>query len=167
MPKVRRCRYDTCKRLVTYPKHYCNEHKQYETEYQAKRNQARHKYLKRYNKVKRNRDSASRERYSFYHSRTWSALRQATLEQDYYLCQYCKAIGITTPNSRTVDHVVPIEYDNELKDNLTNLATICRSCHKLKTDWEQNYYGTGQNHKLKNVLEIKDVKKVSKMMREK
>ncbi|ANZ59334.1 HNH endonuclease [Fructilactobacillus lindneri] len=164
MPKVRRCRYELCNRLVPYPNHYCNEHKQYEAEYQSKRNKARQRYLQRYNKVKRNRDNDSKQRYQFYRSRQWASLRAAVLERDYYLCQYCLAIGHTTPNSRTVDHIVPIEYDDTLKDDINNLAVTCRKCHKEKTDWEQKFYGTGQKNQLKEKPEIKDVEQIVKLM---
>lgn len=167
MPKVRRCRYELCKRLVPYPNHYCNEHKQYEAEYQAKRNKARQQYLQRYNKVKRNRDNDSKQRYQFYRSRQWVSLRAAVLERDYYLCQYCLAIGHTTPNSRTVDHIRPVEAFPDDKDNIKNLATICRKCHKKKTDWEQKFYGTGNGNTLKDVEPITDINRIVLMMNRK
>ena len=64
----------------------------------------------------------------------------------------------------TIDHIVPIEYDGTLKDDINNLAVTCRECHKKKTDWEQQFYGTGQKNKLKEKTEIKDVKQIVKLM---
>lgn len=165
MPKVRRCRYELCKRLVPYPNHYCNEHKQYEAEYQAKRNKARQQYLQRYNKVKRNRDNDSKQRYQFYRSRQWASLRAAVLERDYYLCQYCLAIGHTTPNSRTVDHIRPVEAFPDDKDNIKNLATICRKCHYKKTEFEQEYYGCGQGNILTGAKPIDSINELALIMR--
>ena len=37
---------------------------------------------------------------------------------------------------------------------------ICSKCHRLKTDWEQGYYGTGQGNELQNVTPINDVSSI-------
>ncbi|MEL5725253.1 HNH endonuclease [Lactiplantibacillus pentosus] len=93
-----------------------------------------------------------------------SHLRQQVLERDHYLCAYCKSQGVITP-AKTVDHVVPIEFDETLKANIDNLAVICGSCHRAKTDWEQSYYGTGQGNELqRQVDEITDVSTINVLM---
>ncbi|USS86483.1 HNH endonuclease [Fructilactobacillus cliffordii] len=165
MPRVSRCRAVACNKLVPYPKHFCDKHRSQEAEYQAKQNKARKQYFERYNKVNRNRDEQTHKRYNFYRTKQWADLRKQVLSRDYYTCQYCKADGKLTPNSRTVDHVVPIEVDSNLRAEASNLATICRACHKLKTDWEQNYYGTGKNNQLKIVPEIKNIECINKKMK--
>jgi 5-methylcytosine-specific restriction endonuclease McrA len=73
--------------------------------------------------------------------------------------------GLITP-AKTVDHIVPIEFDETLKANIANLAVICVSCHRAKTDWEQSYYGTGQGNELQSVTPINDVSSIVVLMNE-
>lgn len=49
----------------------------------------------------------------------------------------------------------------------SNLATICNKCHRLKTKWEQKYYGTGQGMETKNVPEISEISKIVLLMHQK
>ena len=79
------------------------------------------------------------------------------------MCAYCRVQGIITA-AKTVDHIVPIEYDQAIKANVDNLAVICGKCHRLKTDWEQTYYGTGQGNELRQVAEITDVSAINVLM---
>ncbi|MBU5275377.1 HNH endonuclease [Levilactobacillus brevis] len=163
MPRVRRCRQPGCHAMVNFPDHYCKQHYEHEAEYLASRERwarshDKH-YMHKYNTITRNRDDSKRQQYNFYRTRQWSHLRQQVLERDHYLCAYCKVQGIITP-ATTVDHIVPIEYDQALKANVDNLAIICGKCHRMKTDWEQSYYGMGQGNHIKKVPEIKDVQSV-------
>lgn len=168
MPRVRRCRQQGCHAMVNFPHHYCTNHFEQEAEYLANRQRwARSReqgYQHRYNTVTRNRSKNKTEQYNFYRSREWTRLRRLVLERDHYLCQYCQAINIVTP-AKTVDHIVPVEFDSALKSDLNNLAVTCYMCHRLKTDWEQDYYGTGQGNKLKNVPKITEKNLVAKMIR--
>lgn len=168
MPRVRRCRQHGCHLMVEYPKHYCKRHFEHEAEYLASRQKwARSRdqqYQRKYNTVTRNRSEHKSKQYNFYRSRQWSRLRHNILERDNYLCKYCGAINIVTP-AKTVDHIVPIEYDASLRDDPSNLAVICYSCHRAKTDWEQAYYGTGQGNTLKKVPEIKNINQVIRQMK--
>lgn len=163
MPRVRRCRQPGCHAMVQLPNHYCTEHFEHEAEYLANRQRwARSNsraYSHHYNQVTRNRTMDKIEQYQFYRSRQWQVLRRQALDRDYFVCQYCGR-----PDSKTVDHVVPIEYDPSLKASLDNLATTCSRCHRLKTDWEQDYYGTGQHGELKAIEEIHDVDKIKHML---
>ena len=149
--------------MVQLPDHYCAKHHEHEAEYLANRQRwARShskQYQRKYNTVTRYRNDAKSKQYQFYRSRQWQRLRQQVLDRDHYVCQYCGQ-----PNSRTVDHVVPIEYDEKLKDHLDNLATICRKCHRLKTDWEQSWYGTGISNQRKQVAELRDVLSIKYLM---
>lgn len=168
MPRVRRCRQQGCHLMVEYPNHYCRRHFEHEAEYLASRQKwarsRERQYQRKYNTVSRNRSERKSEQYNFYRSRQWSRLRQIVLDRDHYLCRYCGAINIVT-SAKTVDHIVPIEYNASLRDDLNNLAVICYKCHRLKTDWEQEYYGTGQGNRLKNVPEVKNINQVVRQMK--
>ncbi|KRL02512.1 HNH endonuclease [Liquorilactobacillus capillatus] len=172
MPRVRRCRYPSCHAMVEFPNHYCSEHFEHEAEYVASRqkwtnsNKSKAQSHK-YNTVTRNRSETKREQYNFYRTRQWSHLRQQVLDRDHYLCQYCRAISKLTPNSKTVDHVVPVEARPNSKADINNLAVICRQCHHKKTDWERKYYGTGDGNTLKDVEPITDINRIVLMMNRK
>ena len=164
MPRYRRCRYPGCHAMVQLPDHYCATHHDHEAEYLANRQRwARShskQYQRKYNHVTRYRSDIKNEQYSFYRTRTWVTLRQQVLDRDHYVCCYCGQ-----PNSKTVDHIVPIEFDPTRKASIDNLATICRRCHRAKTQWEQSYYGTGQGHHRQDVPEIRDISKISRLMK--
>lgn len=163
MPRFRRCRQANCHAMVQYPNHYCKQHFNHEAEYLANRQRWARSHLScyqnKYNHVTRNRNASKSEQYRFYHTKTWSTLRQQVLSRDHFVCQYCGR-----PNSKTVDHIVPFEYDPARKADITNLTVICAQCHRQKTDWEQLYYGTGQGHELKHVAEISSVTEVKRLM---
>lgn len=144
MPMVRRCKADGCRTLVERPAHYCTAHKDMEA-------QERERYSRtRYNKRVRNRDDETKERYAFYRSRTWSSIRKIALERDNYLCQYCLALDVVTPDARIGDHVTPVEIAPELKTDVSNIVATCRSCDNTKRTLEQEIYGTGQNRTKQN-----------------
>lgn len=138
MPMVRRCKADGCRELVERPAHYCAAH------HSIKEERETHSRT-RYNKRIRNRDDESRERYAFYRSKTWSSIRKIVLNRDNYLCQYCLALGVVTPDARIGDHVTPVEIAPELKTEISNVVATCRSCDNIKRALEQKIYGTGQN----------------------
>lgn len=163
MPCVRRCRYPGCHAMVKLPHHYCAKHFEHEAEYLANRKRWARSHAKnyqhKYNTHTRNRNATKHSQYEFYRSRQWQSLRQQALDRDHYICCYCGQ-----PNSNTVDHIVPIEYDQSLMTDMDNLATICRKCHRLKTDWEHAYYGTGIGNHRKQVDELHDVNVISHFM---
>lgn len=163
MPRIQRCKVAGCHALIDRDSLCCDKHKAQEQELRAKRE----RYSRsRYNKYKRNQDEDKKEQYSFYRSKVWSSLRLNCLKRDNYICLYCLAQGRVTPNSKTADHIVPIEFNPALKAELKNLATACRECHNLKTIWEQKYYGTGQNNEIKkDAKEIHDIKIISNLIR--
>lgn len=163
MPAVQRCKYKGCHALVGRPTLCCAKHKQYEQELKEQRE----RYSRsRYNKYTRNQNEQKKEQYNFYRKkRLWGNLRLACLKRDNYICLYCLAIGKITADSKTADHVVPIEANPKLKTELSNLATSCKNCHNLKTIWEREYYGTGQENQLTNAKEITDIKIISNLMR--
>lgn len=64
----------------------------------------------------------------------WTKLRLVALARDMFLCQMCKAEGRTTP-AKEVDHVVPKAKGGT--DALINLQSLCRPCHRQKTDRDE------------------------------
>ncbi|MCC4323663.1 HNH endonuclease [Limosilactobacillus reuteri] len=164
MPRYRRCRQPNCHAMVQFPNHYCPKHFEHEAEYLANRQRWARSHSKnyqhKYNTVKRYRDKDKSDQYEFYRTKQWQSLRREVLDRDHYMCQYCGH-----PNSNTVDHIVPIEYDTSLKDNVDNLAVICRRCHRLKTDWEHRWYGTGVGNQRKQASELHDIEIISRLMR--
>lgn len=163
MPRIQRCKVAGCHALIDRDSLCCDRHKAQEQEIRAKRE----RYSRsRYNKYKRNQDEGKKEQYSFYRKNIWSSLRLNCLKRDNYICLYCLARGRVTANSKIADHIVPIEFNPALKAELKNLATTCRECHKLKTNWEQKYYGTGRNNEIKkDAKEIHDIKIIANLMR--
>lgn len=168
MPRVRRCRQLGCHAMVTFPDHYCQQHYEHEAEYLASRQRwARSndkQYTHKYNTVIRYRNEDKRQQYNFYRTRQWSHLRQRVLERDHYLCAYCKAQGVITP-AKTVDHVRPVEAFPDDKDNINNLAVICRECHYKKTEFEQKYYGCGQGNTITGAKPIDNINELALIMR--
>lgn len=162
--KYRRCRYPGCHAMVALPDHYCKQHYDHEAEYLANRQRwARahsKQYTHKYNTVTRNRNDAKSNQYQFYRSRQWQELRHQALDRDHYVCRYCGQ-----PNSKTVDHIVPIEYDQSLMADVENLATICRRCHHLKTQWEESYYFVHRDEPNAKAVEIHDVNIVKDIIR--
>jgi len=61
-------------------------------------------------------------------SKRWKALRQQALRRDGWKCVACKAVG-----RLEVDHILPVRTHPELAFDLTNLQTLCASCHSRKT----------------------------------
>ncbi|RCA23615.1 HNH endonuclease [Enterobacter hormaechei] len=64
----------------------------------------------------------------------WDRLRLIVLDRDKHLCQECLRNGRYTP-AETVDHIKPKAHGGT--DDLSNLESICRGCHKAKTARER------------------------------
>ena len=63
----------------------------------------------------------------------WDRLRARVLARDKRLCLSCKELGIATPATE-VDHIIPKSQGGT--DSITNLQSICKDCHKVKTQRE-------------------------------
>jgi 5-methylcytosine-specific restriction protein A len=61
-------------------------------------------------------------------SKRWQALRLAAKRRDGWACVTCGARG-----RLEVDHVKPVRTHPELAFELSNLQTLCPSCHTRKT----------------------------------
>ena len=85
-------------------------------------------------------DSSRGSRHERGYGAGWDATRKRILARDCGLCQEClrqgrvKAVG-DKPYSAWCDHIIPKAEGGTDADD--NLQTLCRSCHKAKTDAEK------------------------------
>lgn len=61
-------------------------------------------------------------------TRRWKALRLVALRRDDFKCVQCGA-----RHRLEVDHIKPVRTHPELGFEITNLQTLCASCHTRKT----------------------------------
>ena len=64
----------------------------------------------------------------------WTKTRAQALKRDAYLCQVCLKDGIYT-QATEVDHIRNKASGGD--DSLSNLQSICSTCHKEKTQGER------------------------------
>ena len=72
----------------------------------------------------------------FYHSKQWRGLRNYYIQRN-PLCEACKRRGKVT-GGQVVDHIKSINLGGN-KTDLSNLQTLCHSCHNSKSakeGWE-------------------------------
>ena len=121
MPKksAKKCSVIACSNL-TYER-YCNEHDE------QKRKESYQDYKKR--------RTDEREQ-AFYKSGEWVRLRNHKRSIS-PLCEHCLVMNKVTPMV-DVDHIVPIKANGgwSLRLTLSNLQSLCRSCHVKKTKEE-------------------------------
>jgi len=62
----------------------------------------------------------------------WRKVRLTILNRDHWICYLCgkKLIGFDA----TVDHIVPVSANADLRLESTNLAACCRKCNSAKQD---------------------------------
>ena len=80
---------------------------------------------------------ASGESAHFYNSRQWRSLRAYWIQM-HPLCKVCEDAGYITAG-QCVDHVTPIRF-NGARTSLSNLQTLCNSCHARKTGAESHIH---------------------------
>ena len=148
--KVHRCAEQGCRVLIPFSEMYCATHI-------VLHPRDVRQYDKSYN-TRRNRDSDTKKRIAFYNTKQWKQLRQQVIDRDNGLDQYALRDGLIVPG-KLVDHIVPIEVAPELKDDINNLVLTSMASHRLKTEWEQTYYGTGKYNKINpDAIKVKDIK---------
>ena len=104
------CRAINCPNLVMRKhKGYCDKHKDLRAWVQTK--------------------TASERGYG----KEWRKVRVVALERDKYLCQACLKDGVYT-QATDVDHI--LNKASGGTDDLQNLQSLCRACHKTKTAGE-------------------------------
>ena len=136
--RLHRCAEPGCHVMVPIGQRYCGVHQ---------RDVTRDHMADRQYDHKRKADTERAERNAFYRKPVWKQTRQAVMERDDGLCQYCELVGTTSP-ADMVDHIVPREIAPELSLDMNNLVAACNMHHNMKTKWEQSYYGTGQRNKI-------------------
>lgn len=106
------CRQYRCPNLVKRKdKGYCDEHSD-----------------QRSNWTKRPDRSGSTTKRGYGHA--WRKLRAQVLNRDGHLCMACKRAGRYVP-ATDVDHIISKAKGGT--DALSNLQSLCKSCHRTKT----------------------------------
>lgn len=72
---------------------------------------------------------------AFYGTSEWKTLRLRKLQKD-PLCQMCLNNGFLK-DGHDIDHIVEISDDYSRRLDITNLQSLCRSCHMHKTHKER------------------------------
>lgn len=106
------CKYRGCNKLTRMQNGYCEEHQEYYKQKQSER-------------FKRGRFN------KFYWSKDWKKLRETALIRDNYLCQDClKNEKIT--KATDVHHKIKIKDDYSKRNDIDNLISLCKDCHKKR-----------------------------------
>jgi 5-methylcytosine-specific restriction enzyme A len=108
------CRHHCCPKLVDLPG-YCDEHAHESIGWQS------------------DRDRGTRQQRGY--GAKWQKLRKRILSRDNGLCQQCRRRGRITAATH-VDHIVNKARGGT--DDESNLESICRTCHALKTGRESH-----------------------------
>lgn len=66
----------------------------------------------------------------FRSSKAWQDARNAARERDMNLCRVCRSLGEITTDDLSVHHIVPLEEDFALRDDMDNLITLCGVHHE-------------------------------------
>lgn len=76
----------------------------------------------------------------FYKSPAWESLREQALKRDGYRCQHCMAKCLGKKHNKPsphVDHIISRRVNPRLALSLSNLQTLCHSCHSKRTKADQ------------------------------
>ena len=82
---------------------------------------------------KKPKQSRLRDNSDFYHSKQWRSLRNYYIQRN-PLCEDCKRRDKVTAG-QVVDHIKPMNMGGH-KTDLSNLQTLCTSCHNSKSGKE-------------------------------
>lgn len=70
------------------------------------------------------------------YDRDWEKVRAEHIAE-HPLCVWCENKGLTVA-VEIVDHIIPITVRPDLRLEGSNLQSLCRSCHGIKTHAEQS-----------------------------
>ena len=110
------CTEPMCATLVHDNKSKCIEHRKQQQRTQSKAYTSR---------------AENKQYVDFYNSTSWRNL-STTHRKRYPLCAHCLEHNITKP-ADVVDHVIEIRDVFEKRFDITNLQSLCNSCHNTKT----------------------------------
>lgn len=79
------------------------------------------------------------ERTALYSTKEWARVRRAVLDVQ-PLCVECLANG-RYEKAVVVDHIQPHKGDRQLFFDVSNLQSLCKSCHDRKTATEDGGFG--------------------------
>lgn len=79
--------------------------------------------------------TAIKNNHRWYYQKQWKMIRESHLSRK-PLCQRCRHFGFVTGGEH-VDHVIAHNGDPKLFFDITNLQTLCHSCHSAKTAAER------------------------------
>lgn len=70
----------------------------------------------------------------FYHSAAWHRIRKIALQRDGGMCQKCMermqaGYGFHPNRAQMVHHIIPVKERPDLALELSNLRSLCNSCH--------------------------------------
>ncbi|WP_257265398.1 HNH endonuclease [Endozoicomonas sp. ONNA2] len=119
---ARPCRVKSCSHRTTLDHGYCEQHSDRQRIYQTGR----------LNGWRNWRQGNSSHRGYGHH---WVKLRSQVMRRDGWLCQMCRQAGRFT-KATCVDHIRPKSQGGD--DALSNLQSLCDTCHRLKTQAESN-----------------------------
>lgn len=67
----------------------------------------------------------------FRNTKQWQNARNEARERDLNLCVVCRAAGEVVTDDLSVHHIVPLEENFDMRDDLSNLITLCSYHHEL------------------------------------
>lgn len=102
-----------CSNLTRDASGYCEEHKD-----MSKVNHREYKNIR-----------TDKKEQSLYNSKPWIKVRAMALARDHGLCQHCLREGRVAV-ADVVHHKIPIKVDWLLRLVLSNLISLCNSCHQ-------------------------------------
>lgn len=127
--KVSHCNERGCRALVQQGERYCPEHTKLH-QWQGGSQQVKKDGYRDYNRNRRDQQAND-----FYHSKQWTAVRDYVIARDMYTDQVTNEVS----DELIVDHIIPrrlLSKDEQL--NTSNLWSLSRGTHTLKTRLEQN-----------------------------
>ncbi len=126
MPKriAKPCRVRSCCHRTTLDHGYCEQHRNRQT--------VRSSTTSKSSGWSHWRQGSSHKR-GYGHQ--WTKLRSQVMRRDSWFCQMCLKSGRFTKAS-CVDHIRPKSRGGD--DALSNLQSLCDSCHRMKTQAESN-----------------------------
>lgn len=104
------CAEQGCRNLISKGR-YCSDHRR-----RPRKRKSRYKYQHK-NK-------------SFYNSAVWRRTREYIYERDKGCCQRCGKFVFG--RDAHVHHIVPIQEDESMKLEPTNLKLLCKDCHMIE-----------------------------------